>query len=96
LPVLPDPSQILPDRGGLLPVDGGGFPPGNNPDLEPDLNSERPPVLIHIIADNAGTFIIWWPFLLVFPLARWHFIIFAGHFSGLSPSFFFVQVGRRC
>ena len=70
LPVLPDPSQILPDRVGLLHVHSGGFPPGNNPDLKPDLDSGRPPFFIYIVADNARTVIIRWPFPNLFPLAR--------------------------
>jgi len=76
LPVLPDPSQVLPDRVGLLPVDGGGFPPGNDPDFEPDLDSERPSFFIYIVADNARAFIIWRPFLCLFPLARRPFVLF--------------------
>jgi hypothetical protein len=66
----------------LLPVDGGGFPSGYDPDLESDLDSGWPPVLIHIIADNARAFIIRRPFLGVFPLAMCLSVVFSGHFSG--------------
>jgi len=74
--------QVLLDRVGLVAVEGGGFAPGYDPDLEPYLDSGWPPVLIHIIADNAGAFIIWRPFLRVFPLASGRVFVFSGHFRG--------------
>jgi len=72
--------QVLLDRVGLAAVEGGGFASGHDPDLEPYFDSGWPPVLIHIIADNAGAFIIRRPFLRLFPLARHLVVVFSGHF----------------